>query len=60
MFISDVKSIGLQAAQGLLLNEAFDRDLNDESRAFSKRFFERNRRMPTSNQAGDYSRRFTI
>lgn len=55
MFISDVKSIGLQAAQGLLLTEAFYWDLNDESRAFSKRFFERNKRMPTSNQAGDYS-----
>ncbi len=55
MFISDVKSIGLQAAQGLVLTEAFYWDLNDESRVFSKRFFDRNKKMPTSNQAGDYS-----
>lgn len=55
MFISDVKSVGLKAAQGLVLTEAFYWDLNDESRAFSTQFYKRNKKMPTSDQAGDYS-----
>lgn len=55
MFISDVESVGLKDAQGLVLTEAFYWDLNDRSRAFSRRFFMRNKKMPTSNQAGDYS-----
>ena len=42
-------------AQGLLLAEAFYWDLNDETRAFSKRFMERIKRVPTSAQAGVYS-----
>lgn len=54
-FITDVDSIGLQAAQGLLLTEAFYWDLNEETRAFSKRFQERVKRMPTSAQASIYS-----
>jgi len=55
MFISDVESLGLEDAQGLVLTEAFYWDLNDNSRAFSRRYFMRNKKMPTSNQAGDYS-----
>ena len=55
MFISDVKSVGLADAQGLVLTEAFYWDLNDQSRAFSRRYFARNKKMPTSDQAGDYS-----
>ena len=54
-FITDIDSIGLDTAQGLLLAEAFYWDLNDETRAFSKRFMERVKRMPTSAQAGVYS-----
>jgi branched-chain amino acid transport system substrate-binding protein len=54
-FITDIDSIGLETAQGLLLAEAFYWDLNDETRAFSKRFMERVKRMPTSAQAGVYS-----
>ena len=42
-------------AQGLLLAEAFYWDMNDETRAFSKRFMERIKRVPTSAQAGVYS-----
>jgi branched-chain amino acid transport system substrate-binding protein len=55
MYISDVHSLGLQTAQGMLLVEGFYWDLNDETRAWSKRFFERHKRMPTSAQAGEYS-----
>ena len=55
-FLSDIDSVGLETAQGLILAEAFYWDLNDETRAFSKRFQERNRgRAPTSAQAGVYS-----
>ena len=53
--IADVHSLGLQAAQGLLLSEAFYWDRDDASRAFAKRFFERRKRPPTAQQAGVYS-----
>ena len=55
-FVTDIDSVGLETAQGLLLAEAFYWDLNDDTRAFSKRFMERNKgRVPTSAQAGVYS-----
>ena len=54
-FITDIDSVGLETAQGLLLAEAFYWDLNDETRAFSKRFMERVKRVPTAAQAGVYS-----
>src|SRR6201987_1056347 len=54
-FVTDIDSVGLDTAQGLLLAEAFYWDLNDETRAFSKRFMERVKRPPTSAQAGVYS-----
>ncbi len=54
--IVDVDSIGLQAAQGLTVTEAFYWDLNDETRSFGRRFGQRFAgRMPTANQAGVYS-----
>ena len=54
--IVDVKSIGLQAAQGLTVTEAYYWDLNDETRAFARRFGQRfGDKMPTANQAGVYS-----
>ena len=56
VFVSDVHSLGLERAQGLRLTEAFYWDLNDKTRAFSKRFAEKNNgKMPTSVQAGFYS-----
>ncbi|MBS0538598.1 MAG: ABC transporter substrate-binding protein [Proteobacteria bacterium] len=56
VFISDVHSLGLERAQGLRLTEAFYWDLNDQTRAFSKRFAEKFKgKMPTSVQAGFYS-----
>jgi len=54
-FVTDIDSVGLETAQGLLLAEAFYWDLNDDTRAFSKRFMERIKRPPTSAQAGVYS-----
>src|SRR3954462_8024315 len=54
-FVTDIDSIGLETAQGLLLAEAFYWDLNDDTRAFSKRFMDRVKRVPTSAQAGVYS-----
>ena len=54
-FVTDIDSVGLETAQGLLLAEAFYWDLNDDTRAFSKRFTERVKRPPTAAQAGVYS-----
>ncbi len=55
MFISDIHSLGLKTTQGMYLTEAFYWDLNDKTRAWSKRFFERHKRMPTMVHAGVYS-----
>lgn len=55
MFITDVHALGLNATQGMYLTEGFYWDLNDETRAWSKRFFEKHKRMPTMVQAGQYS-----
>ncbi len=55
VFITDVHGVGLKAAQGLLLTEAFYWDLNPETRAWSRRFFEQMKKMPTAIQAANYS-----
>ena len=56
VFITDVHAIGLQAAQGLIITEAFYWDLNDATRAWSKRFAERNAgKYPSMVQAGVYA-----
>ena len=55
MFITDVHSLGLKTAQGLQLSGPFYWDMNDETRAFSKRFAERVGHPPTFTQAGVYS-----
>lgn len=56
VFISDVKSLGLNVAQGLVLTESFYWDNNDQTRAFSKRFAEKNNgKMPSMVQAGVYA-----
>jgi branched-chain amino acid transport system substrate-binding protein len=54
VFISDIHSLGLQAANGLQLTEAFYWDQNDATRAWSKRFFDKMKREPTMVQAGVY------
>ncbi|MDO8400802.1 MAG: ABC transporter substrate-binding protein [Bradyrhizobium sp.] len=57
LFINDVHSLGLKVAQGLNFTETFYWDLNDGTRAFSKRFSERmkNKAQPSMIQAGVYS-----
>ena len=56
MFLTDVHSLGLNVAQGLNLTESFYWDLNDQTRAFSKRFMQRfPKNPPTMVQAGVYS-----
>jgi len=54
LFISDVHRLGLQTAHGLQLTSAFYWDQNDQTRAWSKRFFDRMKREPTMVQAGVY------
>jgi branched-chain amino acid transport system substrate-binding protein len=54
-FISDIHALGLDNAQGLYLTTAWYWDLNDKTRAFSKRFFAAMKREPTMNQAAYYS-----
>jgi branched-chain amino acid transport system substrate-binding protein len=56
MQVTDIEAIGLEQAQGAILSEPFYWDLNDKTRAFSKRFSEKmNGRVPTINHAGAYS-----
>ena len=58
-FISDIHALTLQTAQGLTLTTGWYWDLNDTTRAFGKRFFDKTGRMPTMNQAGYYSATLT-
>jgi branched-chain amino acid transport system substrate-binding protein len=53
--ITDIHSLGLPAAQGLLLTTSFYWDMDDKTREWSKRFFAKMNRMPTMWQAGVYS-----
>jgi branched-chain amino acid transport system substrate-binding protein len=55
VFITDVHSMELKVAQGLKLVTAFYWDRDDETRAWSKRFFDRQHAMPTQTQASTYS-----
>lgn len=55
MFISDVHSLGLNQAKGMYLTDSWYWDQNDESRKWSKRFFDKMNKMPTSLHAADYS-----
>jgi branched-chain amino acid transport system substrate-binding protein len=55
MFINDVHSLGLDATQGMYLTDSWYWNQNPETRAWSRRFFDKLKRMPSSLQAGDYS-----
>ena len=55
LHITDIHAIGLPVAQGLILTQGFYWDLNEETRAWSKRFYVRHKAMPTMGQAGTYS-----
>jgi branched-chain amino acid transport system substrate-binding protein len=55
VFITDINAVGLEMAQGMTFVTAFYWDRDDRSRAFAKRFFARQKKMPTMAQAGAYS-----
>ena len=54
VFIADIHSLGLQSAQGLMLSSAFYWDLNEDTRAWSKRFIAQTQKVPTMIHAGTY------
>jgi branched-chain amino acid transport system substrate-binding protein len=58
-FITNIHSLGLQTAQGLYLTTGFYWDLNEQTRAFAKRYFAKMQKMPTMDQAGFYSATLT-
>ncbi|MFJ4291770.1 ABC transporter substrate-binding protein [Cupriavidus sp. NPDC089707] len=55
LYINDIHAIGLKTAGGLVLTEAFYWDMNDATRAWSRRYFEKLKKMPNMSQAGAYS-----
>jgi len=55
MFINDVHSLGLKATQGMYLTDSWYWNRDPEARAWSRKFFEKFKRMPSSLQAADYS-----
>jgi branched-chain amino acid transport system substrate-binding protein len=55
VYINDVHSLGLKQAQGMLLTESFYWDMNDETRKWSRRYFDKMKKMPNMSQAGVYS-----
>ena len=56
VFISDIHGLGLEKAQGLIFTETFYWDLNDQTRAWTKRFVAQSKgKYPTMVQAGVYS-----
>jgi branched-chain amino acid transport system substrate-binding protein len=55
VFLSDIHSLGLETAKGMYLTTAFYWDRDEASRKWSRRFFDRTKRMPTMVQAGVYS-----
>ena len=54
-FITNIHSLGLETAQGLYLTTGFYWDLNEDTRAFSKRYFAKTGKEPTMDQGGYYS-----
>ncbi len=59
VFLTDIHSLGLKNTEGLLLTTSWDWNLNDQSRAFGRKFFAKTKRMPTDIQAADYSATMT-
>jgi branched-chain amino acid transport system substrate-binding protein len=55
MFINDIHSLGLKTTQGMYLTDSWYWNRDADTRAWSRKFFEKIKRMPSSIQAGDYS-----
>ena len=58
-FLTDIHALGLDTAQGLYLTTGWYWDLNDKTRAFGKRFFDKTGAEPTMSQAAYYSATLT-
>jgi len=54
-FITDVHTLGLQTAQGLMVTENYYWDENDATRAFAKKFMAEHKKMPSKEQASTYA-----
>ena len=59
VFITDIHSLGLPTTQGMFLTDGWYWDLNDETRKFGRRYFDKMKKMPTMVQAGVYSSTLT-
>ncbi|MBC3916514.1 ABC transporter substrate-binding protein [Undibacterium sp. CY18W] len=59
MFINDIHSLGLNATQGMYLTDSWYWNQNEEARKWSRRYFEKMKKMPSSLQAADYSATLT-
>ena len=59
VFLTDIHAVGLDIAQGLILTDGWYWDLDDRTRAFAKRFYEKVKREPTMPQAAFYSATLT-
>jgi branched-chain amino acid transport system substrate-binding protein len=59
VFLTDIHSLGLKNTEGLLHTTSWYWDLNDDTRKFANRFYEKTKRMPTDVQAADYSATMT-
>lgn len=55
LFLSDIHSMGLESTKGLQFTTSWYWDMNDETRAWAKKFYDKTKRMPTSIHAADYS-----
>ncbi len=55
VFINDIHSLGLKTTQGMYLTDSWYWNKDADTRAWSRKFFEKMKRMPSSIQAGDYS-----
>ena len=55
VFINNIHSLGLQTAQGLILTTGWYWDLNEQTRAFAKRYYDKMKKYPNMVQAGAYS-----
>ncbi len=55
IFIADIHALGLRTTQGLQFTESWYWDMNDQARAWARRFFERTKKMPNGAQAAQYS-----
>jgi len=55
VFINDIHSLGLNATAGMYLTDGWYWDMNDQTRAWSKRYFAKMKKEPSMLQAGDYS-----